>query len=163
MCSSDLFPSHDKGGHYRYLSRFFADDRYIKKDGKPLFLVYRSQSIEQFDSMIALWQDLAQKDGFPGIHIVSMKTSFGEDDRNRSIDAFVEFEPMFTVAKKDALWVKMRTKFAKRINKYIKSDSMIEKILSYRDVWQKIVDRPAVSNVYIGPIVTGKQIGRAHV
>lgn len=58
--------------HFKYLLPFFKDSRYIKKDNKPMFFIYRIDLIEHASEMFAVWNDLAQKNGFDGVHIVSV-------------------------------------------------------------------------------------------
>lgn len=48
--------------HFEYLSPFFQDKRYIKVDGKPLFLLYRPELISTLNEMLDYWQELAYKD-----------------------------------------------------------------------------------------------------
>lgn len=76
----------------------FHDPRYIRLDGRPVMLIYRTASIEPCADMLACWRYLAQKGGLPGLHIVSMLTIFGRDTRAALFDAYVEFEPTYTQA-----------------------------------------------------------------
>lgn len=62
----------DWAEHYNYLREFFFDSRYIKKDNKPVFLIYRLGDIDCAEAMLKKWQELAKEDGFNGIYIVSM-------------------------------------------------------------------------------------------
>lgn len=56
--------------HFRYLLPFFKDSRYIKKEGKPLFIIYRPVLIPCIDRMIGYWQKLAVAEGLPGLYII---------------------------------------------------------------------------------------------
>ena len=56
--------------HFKYLLPFFRDSRYIKEDGKPILLIYRTESIPKCDKMIKYWNKLAIDEGLPGIYIV---------------------------------------------------------------------------------------------
>lgn len=56
--------------HFDYLLPFFKDDRYIKKDGKPLFLIYKPQDILCLNQMIKYWDTLAKSNGLNGIYII---------------------------------------------------------------------------------------------
>lgn len=55
--------------HFNYLLPFFKDDRYIKEDGKPLFVIFIPQLIDCLEKMISCWQRLAKENGFPGLKI----------------------------------------------------------------------------------------------
>jgi len=67
-----LYPGkEDYTNHYNYLSVAFHDERYIKVDGKPVFLIYKPDQIPDWDQFRDLWQELAIKDGFPGIFFIA--------------------------------------------------------------------------------------------
>ena len=48
------------------------DERYIKKDGKPMFFIYTVADIPHANEMFELWNKLARVNGLPGIHLVSI-------------------------------------------------------------------------------------------
>ena len=54
--------------HYDYLLPYFRDSRYVKKDNKPVFVIW-THSIE-IDKMARYWDNLAKKDGFAGVYFV---------------------------------------------------------------------------------------------
>lgn len=53
--------------HFDYLLQFFKDDRYIKIDGKPFFVVYRPEIIDCLDDMLEAWDRWAREAGFNGM------------------------------------------------------------------------------------------------
>lgn len=61
--------------HYDYLSAFFRDKRYLKKDNKPIFVIYRTELMPCFEEMMAKWKEWAIQDGFPGLYIVAANCS----------------------------------------------------------------------------------------
>ncbi|MCR5502230.1 MAG: glycoside hydrolase family 99-like domain-containing protein [Lachnospiraceae bacterium] len=66
--------------HFQYLLPFFKDERYIKHDGKPIFLFYRQDEISCLDEMIFYWRKRAEENGLPGLYLISMGK--GEDSPN---------------------------------------------------------------------------------
>ncbi len=62
--------------HFDYLLRFFKDDRYIKEDNSPLFIVYRPEIIPCLNEMLDFWQDCARKEGFVGIKFLSQSNDY---------------------------------------------------------------------------------------
>lgn len=67
--------------HFESLLPAFLDSRYIKVDGKPLFVVYRPGSIPQSEAWTELWNTLAQKAGLPGIYFVATEHNLNEPVR----------------------------------------------------------------------------------
>ncbi len=66
------YPSEqDHINHFYRLLPAFMDKRYIKKDGKPLFMIYNPGGLPNASSFINLWQDLAIENGLPGLFIIA--------------------------------------------------------------------------------------------
>lgn len=82
--------------HFFYLLPFFKDERYIKEGGQPMFIIYKTSSIPCAREMMGLWNELAQKNGFKGIHFVETLRDRHIDKRDLPIKARVEFEPART-------------------------------------------------------------------
>lgn len=76
--------------HFEYLLPFFRDGRYIKQDGKPVFLIYRSSEVYCLEEMISCFNDLALSNGLPGIYFICANTSDGLPD---NVDAILIHEP----------------------------------------------------------------------
>ena len=117
--------------HFNYLLPFFRDDRYIKIDGKPLFVLYVSNEIDRCAEMMDFWKKLAEKNGLPGLYIAETLNS----KRNQNIpylpdsDACIEFEPTLTL---------FGGYTPRNSHKYI-LDTL--HIFSYDAVWNKILER----------------------
>lgn len=84
----------DWNEHFDYLLEFFKDNRYIKIDNKPLYIIYIPQDIYCREKMFCVWNNLAKKNGFSGIYLIAMNTSFGKDEKTYLYDAYMDFEPM---------------------------------------------------------------------
>lgn len=61
--------------HFNDVLSAFKDTRYIKVDGKPLFLIYNPQAIPNANIFIDTWQSLAKKNGLKGIHFVGIASN----------------------------------------------------------------------------------------
>jgi hypothetical protein len=58
--------------HFYALLAAFKDRRYIKVDGKPLFMIYDSKNIPDVANFIQLWNQLAKQNGLEnGLHFVA--------------------------------------------------------------------------------------------
>lgn len=55
--------------HFDYLLPFFKDDRYIKIDNKPVFMIY-DPSFSEKNEMFNLFNSLCRENGFDGIYVV---------------------------------------------------------------------------------------------
>lgn len=83
--------------HVRWLSRAFFDPRYLRVDGKPLFLVYRARSLPSPARTIETWREEAEKLGVGELLICAVESNFREeragDPTQYGFDAAVEFQP----------------------------------------------------------------------
>jgi lipopolysaccharide biosynthesis protein len=77
----------------RHLSRYFNDPRYIRIEGKPVFIVYRADLIPDIAETVAAWRDEAEKLGFPGIYLMAAHSFQFGDPTGMGFDAAVEFPP----------------------------------------------------------------------
>lgn len=51
--------------HFKYLLPYFKDPRYIRNNGKPLFVLYRPDLLDDtLNPMLDCWQELAKENGF---------------------------------------------------------------------------------------------------
>ncbi len=57
--------------HFECVLPALLDSRYIRVDGKPLFVIYRPEKYKDCGDFIARWQVLARKNGLEGIHFVA--------------------------------------------------------------------------------------------
>lgn len=57
--------------HFNAISPAFLDKRYITCDGKPIFFIYNTDSIPDAPHFIALWNELAKKNGLKGIYFIA--------------------------------------------------------------------------------------------
>ena len=61
--------------HFHYVLPAFKDHRYICIDGKPVFFIFDPYHFTDVTHFIALWQQLAAKNGLPGIYFVAIANS----------------------------------------------------------------------------------------
>ena len=62
--------------HFAYLLPFFRDRRYLKANGKPLFLFYGPDGIPCLERMSIYWRQLAKANGLPGIYLVGINMRY---------------------------------------------------------------------------------------
>ena len=90
-----VYSSSDDEQHIRHLIPIFTDPRYIKVDGKPMFLVYRSNSLPDPLSTTGIWRREAERAGLPGLFLVRVESlpELAGDPRPIGFDAGLEFQP----------------------------------------------------------------------
>jgi len=108
--------------HFKYLLPFFRDDRYLKKDGKPVFIFYKPQAIGCLREMVICWRELANAEGLPGIYL--MGTGGAEVDS--CLDEIYIHEPQETF---------------KNFMSLYKDEKNIARYLNYDEVWQHLLCR----------------------
>ena len=65
--------------HFYYLLPFFKDDRYVKVDNKPVFVIYDALDIEaKAPDYLKKFSNLAKENGFDGLHFLASNKN--EDD-----------------------------------------------------------------------------------
>jgi hypothetical protein len=80
--------------HIKYLLPIFTDNRYIKVDGKPVFIIYKPWLFPNISKTIDIWRNYASKNG---IELYLCHMVFGYLDGWGALidgfDAAVDFEP----------------------------------------------------------------------
>lgn len=132
--------------HYYYLRNFFKDNRYIKVDNKPMFLIYHVEDIECANEMFSAWNELAIEDGFRGIHIVSMNTIVKD---NKYIEAVARYGMYGHYDKK------ILRNYVESLFKSFHLPFAPKHVLSYEKVWRNILKENPVPNIktYPGAVV----------
>lgn len=82
--------------HFSYLLKFFLDPRYIKVENKPVVCIYRTNQIPVLTDMISKWNELAMRNGFSGIYIISCNYD-GKYDERDGISAYYNYEPWTSI------------------------------------------------------------------
>lgn len=85
----------DDVAHIRFLlNSFFKDERYIRVNGKPFFVIYRPSLIPDIKQTLITWREEAAKAGME-LYIGYMKTfkTKGNDLDEAGFDCSVDFQP----------------------------------------------------------------------
>ena len=77
--------------HFAYCLPFFQDQRYIRIDNKPVFIIYRSSNIPDLRKMTDCWRRLAVENGLEGLYIIG--AYFDGDMAGSGLDATLIHEP----------------------------------------------------------------------
>lgn len=80
--------------HVRALMPAFSDPRYIRVDGRPLFLVYRTELLADPGRTAAIWREEAIRAGIGDLYLARVESfTDGVDPASIGFDAAVEFAP----------------------------------------------------------------------
>ena len=88
--------SHSQESDLRFIedvSPLFRDKRYIRINGRPLLIVYRTSIIPNISETVAMWRDYCVKRGFGNPYLVAAQTFWFSDPREVDFDAALEFPP----------------------------------------------------------------------
>lgn len=91
---SQEYSLEDDRAHIEHLLPSFADDRYVKINGRPLFLVYRTSNLPDPARTAEVWRKVCLHAGFPDLYLARVE-SHGRsiDPAQIGFDAVVEFAP----------------------------------------------------------------------
>lgn len=138
--------------HFQYLLPYFQDERYIKINGKPLFIIYRPELISKLDQMLSLWTELAKDNGIDGIAFASQQIQFDINSPigQKYFSYQIEYQPDL-----------VKTKLNSPRN-YIDGKKALLK-RNYDEAWQKIISSNPISKKSIpGAFVDWDNTPRRH-
>lgn len=88
------YSDEDDRAHIRHLLPALADPRCIRVDGKPLFLVYRTDHLPSSKRTADIWREEALKSGLGELYLARIESFVpGIDPAAIGFDAAVEFAP----------------------------------------------------------------------
>lgn len=113
--------------HFYYLLPFFKDPRYIRKEGRPVFLIYKAGRIHCLSEMLKTWNELASKEGIPSLYVIGSNAEIYQED---ILDEILIHEPQNTLSK-----------YFQRNS----DDVAKQKVYDYDEVWKKLLSKPVLS------------------
>lgn len=69
----------DDKNHFYSLLKAFKDRRYIKVEGRPLFLIYKPLSFNKVSGFMQFWNNLARENGLDGFYFVACTIKIEEE------------------------------------------------------------------------------------
>ena len=139
--------------HFDYLIKAWSDERAIKIDGKPVFVIYRPQKIEEIASMLEYWDKKAKERGLKGVYYIFQKQYEPSDNAYlKSFDASFQFQPFEAIHStgysSGAVNKQRLRSFIDKLPKFIQgiiwslwsSRKKHFTVHQYDQVWQQIID-----------------------
>lgn len=80
--------------HFEYLLPFFKDERYIKINERPVFVIYKAADILCLKEMLEYWKELSELHGMQQVYIITSNFDMTGKDY---IDAELYHEPLKTI------------------------------------------------------------------
>lgn len=151
----------DDREHLRSLADAFRDPRYIRIDGKPLFLVYRVTKLPDPKRTAEIWREEARNLGIGEIFLCRVESFAGDsiilDPHEIGFDAAVEFQPDGRYCG-DLLYRDRQNQFLYRLNKKLglgtKTYGEDNNIWSYSQLVDNVIADKAPSTYLKFPCVT---------
>lgn len=131
--------------HFNHLLNAFKDERYIKVNGKPLFVIYDPFGFEEISKFIKIWRNLAVENGLPGMFLVAQSNISNKDKVVK-----LGFDSIYTIT----LTIDTDKSFLKRILKRIFMKIFkLPLIYNYNDAMQHYISSLVVDEVTIPSIL----------
>lgn len=145
-----LYPGEeDYIAHFYEVLPAFKDKRYIKVDGKPLFMIYRPLANEEIKLFIKTWRRLAKENGLSGIHFVGHS-----NNSNANVDEIMEagVDAVNTVRLNNYL-LNHRTFFQKVTKRFNKIFRGIPNAYPYKIMSRYFLSKEIDSKSYVYPSI----------
>ncbi len=131
--------------HIEHLLKYFGDDRYIKVQKKPIFVIYRPELFPDITKTLKLWRKVAKENGYPGLYLGYSKKS-DIDYLPYGFDFAFEFQPSFSILPKP-----QKVGFLKRFaQKFGVSSPVKSKVYTYEAYSNLQKKQPFLENIYPG-------------
>lgn len=142
--------------HFEYFLPFFKDERYIKKDNRPLLVIYEPIGVPRLDELLNYWNECAVRAGFNGMDFAYQSVQMDLDHKEEAslFTHSIEYQPQYamsieyqskwgTIKKwKRALFVFLQ----KHFHLYLNAERLRGLIVrEYDDVWSKILSMEPLS------------------
>jgi hypothetical protein len=126
----------DFENHFYHLLEAFLDNRYLKIDNKPLFLIYNPRSLRNIKDFTGLWNNLAIKEGLSGIFFMGIcnKNTFG-------FQGFVQHAPILQKSIKESFTIRLIKNIQQ---KYFKHPM----VYAYKDYIKKAIEQDLMDDEY---------------
>lgn len=140
--------------HFNYLLPFFKDERYIKNNNKPLFVIYRPEIIGCLNEMLGCWDRLAKENGLSGIDFAYQNIDF-DIDKNKDDHMFrynIEFQPHYVFYDMNTNRHKILRGIKRKLSqflerkfgfnlKFVGDGKLVNNFINYDMAWEYILKR----------------------
>lgn len=136
----------DDIAHAEFLCTVFEDPRYIRVNGRPLFLVYRASDLPSPRATTDTLREVAERRGIGSLYLCNVRSQASESVPPESwgFDACVDFAPRWST-----LGPRLRRRGVSGIDRFLprRSRSVGHKIFDYRHVANEMMNDDPVDYV----------------
>lgn len=112
--------------HFNYLLPFFKDKRYIRRNGRPVFIIYKPEDIVDLSDMTAYWNVLMEEQGLPHIFFI------GRNTYDNTLDGYLDHEP----------------RLSSDGSKIFNNEYGVKFVAEYDQIWKEILQRQEIGKQY---------------
>ena len=127
----------DHRRHFHSLLPAFSDKRYLKVDGKPLFMLYCPRELPDSRRVLDFWRNLAVKEGLPGLFLLAEYHKSDWDPKPHGFDAVV-INNLWPWRYEAAGWNRPALKIREKFHRW----NGMPKVLDYETVMDSLVTDP---------------------
>jgi lipopolysaccharide biosynthesis protein len=132
----------DDREHIRHLIPVFADPRYVRVEGRPLFVVYAASHLPDPRRTTDIWRQEAERAGIGDLYLCRWEWDGGGDPTALGFDAAIDFQPNF-----ESLGRALRRSPPERAIRRLHLTNQAyrwHRVFDYRTVIGRMQTRPAV-------------------
>jgi hypothetical protein len=124
----------DHRRHFEALLPAFSDYRYVRVDGKPIFIVYAPNDVPHSQQTLELWRNLAQQSGLTGLYLICVTENTRLDPRVLGYDAAI-FSPTRMSLRRNLSWRELALAALRKRNRRLT-------VMPYRDAVKTLITSP---------------------
>lgn len=141
---SQEYSAEDDKRHFKTLLPYFLDDRYIRINDKPVFVIYRTELFPDIVKTTEIWRQEALKSGVGDLYLIRVESfKSGVIPADIGFDASMEFQPNWASLPKRYLPGKGKRAVDKLLGR--KRFYLKDKIYSYSDLIENSLSSPRAS------------------
>lgn len=147
------YSEQDDREHIRHLLPIFKDDRYIKVDGKPVFIIYRPKFFVNIERTIQIWREEVKLAGFSDLYLgFSQNSEYQFEPKSKGFDFAFQFQPNFNDRPQGIVFSHKRyERIIRRVKKKLKLNVRnMEWYYDYESFAKKQTERGFLKGVYPG-------------
>lgn len=149
MLAEQKYPGkQDNEKHFYYNLPFFLDQRYIKVNDQPVYVIYKPKEIPNCKAFVEQFKNLAQKNGLKGLFVIGESVNLDEKEKY-GLDAvtYTRHRVIESANKSNFLL----NKIIRGYNLYLRSLTVFE----YKEAMKYFLKHPIYDELEYPTIITG--------